>query len=172
MSSSGPISLTMSSPNSPVTDGSRSASSTFNPRTAPNCARCKNHGLKNALKGHKRYCRYQLCACEKCVQTSTRQKVMARETAHRRARKLHESKIREYRRAVEEARLRGEKSPEPPLELLSPMLSPEHKSSIHSSGGGVTDLDPSSPSSASVTESPIFKTVAGNSLGNSTSLIG
>jgi len=53
---------------------------------------------------------------------------MARETAHRRARKLHETKIFEYRKAQERARIMGEKSPEPPMELFNPILSPDTKS--------------------------------------------
>lgn len=150
MSSSCPIALTASSPSSPANDSSRSASSTFNPRTAPNCARCKNHGLKVPLKGHKRYCRYWKCACDKCVQTSTRQKVMAKETAHRRARKLHETKILEYRRAQERARIMGEKSPEPPMELFNPILSPDTKSS--------SDVDDDrSASPGSLPESGIYQ---------------
>lgn len=149
--SSCPIALTASSPSSPVNDGSRSASSTFNPRTAPNCARCKNHGLKVPLKGHKRYCRYWKCACDKCVQTSTRQKVMARETAHRRARKLHEAKIMEYRKARERANIMGEKSPEPPMELFNPILSPD------SNSPSIDDEDERSASPASLPGSGIYQ---------------
>ena len=49
---------------------------------------------------------------------------MARETAHRRARKLHESKILEYEEAKARAERMGEKLPELPPELLEPPPTP------------------------------------------------
>lgn len=48
------------------------------------CARCRNHGMASALKGHKKFCMYLACVCDKCRETKIRQKFIAREIAFHR----------------------------------------------------------------------------------------
>lgn len=43
---------------------------TRGPRSTPNCARCKNHDIEVALKGHKNCCQFKDCKCEKCKHIS------------------------------------------------------------------------------------------------------
>ena len=45
------------------------------------CARCRNHGIRNILKGHKKSCSYKQCGCDKCLVTRDRQNFIAKEIA-------------------------------------------------------------------------------------------
>lgn len=54
-------------------------------RKESNCVRCRNHGLKIVLRGHKQYCPYAACACDKCRFTAEQQRQMRLQNAIRRS---------------------------------------------------------------------------------------
>lgn len=54
-------------------------------RKESNCVRCRNHGLKTTLRGHKQYCPYGACSCDKCRFTAEQQRQMRLQNAIRRA---------------------------------------------------------------------------------------
>lgn len=51
------------------------------PSRKPKCARCRNHGIKVKVKGHKKSCQYATCVCPNCSLIEERRIVMAKQNA-------------------------------------------------------------------------------------------
>lgn len=72
-------------------------------RKESNCVRCRNHGLKIVLRGHKQYCPYAACSCDKCRFTAEQQRQMRLQNAIRRAEGQNGSTTRRQRNSTSSA---------------------------------------------------------------------
>lgn len=57
-------------------------------RRSQMCARCKNHGIDQQLRGHKNECRFADCVCVTCEITAKRRTIMAKQIRDYRQTKL------------------------------------------------------------------------------------
>jgi len=66
----------------------------------PRCARCSNHGVSVPLKGHKAYCTYRRCECDKCQLVVLRRTIMAQQVAWRRRQELDRLRQQQHKQMM------------------------------------------------------------------------
>lgn len=87
----------------------------------PKCARCRNHGLVNLIKGHKRHCPYRNCRCDQCVLVLERQRIMAAQVALKRKQAAEDKAMEEIR--IMETRTESQQDfPDSAIDLTSTPL--------------------------------------------------
>lgn len=136
----------------------------------PNCARCKNHNKTVLLRGHKRYCPYVECVCDKCKLIARRQVVMAKQVALRRAQALDEAMGRTVIEEIdpEELKQAAENGSMPPADCVTaadvalPSLpsSPYSPSPPSSSSSSSSFAAPPHPLYGPASPSPLFAAAA------------
>ncbi|XP_075223285.1 uncharacterized protein LOC142325420 isoform X2 [Lycorma delicatula] len=132
------------------------AGDSANHRTLPNCVRCRNHGEKMPLRGHKRYCQFRDCRCNKCLMTKERQQMMARQIAQRRKNAQDADRLK-----------KGLPVPASPTTEIDDPDTPSSNSSGFNSGHSTTTNYPTSSSSNSNLSAVSSSTIT-SSINNST----
>lgn len=102
-------------------------------RKESNCVRCRNHGLKIVLRGHKQYCPYAVCTCDKCRFTAEQQRQMRLQNAIRRQESTDRTPGRRQKNSTSAAN-NSMVSPQPQQQTIhhiqAPQQQPQHQQII------------------------------------------
>ena len=98
-------------------------------RKESNCVRCRNHGLKIVLRGHKQYCPYAVCTCDKCRFTAEQQRQMRLQNAIRRQESTDRTPGRRQRNSTIAAN-NSMVSPQPQQQTIQHIQAPQQQQII------------------------------------------